>query len=224
MNVVPEFLKEALTPVAKECGERLADIVNLAFTPIIRTRVVRDKKLELFLLELEKEIKKIPEENVIEPPLNIVGPALEDVGKYYHEQEYLRKCFARLVASSMNKECYVHPSFIEVIEQLTSDEAKILSKLPEKGRHEPLVDICVEKQGIEGKFTVYRNCGVLGFEAECSFPENISLYTDNLKRLALVEIPENGCLADEWRYDKIVNFRLFCAVDGKGTRRGGTIL
>ena len=94
MNVVPEFLKEALTPVAKECGERLADIVNLAFTPIIRTRVVRDKKLELFLLELEKEIKKIPEENVIEPPLNIVGPALEDVGKYYHEQEYLRKCHA----------------------------------------------------------------------------------------------------------------------------------
>lgn len=205
IDFVPKFLDEGLTPVAKECGERLADIVNLVFTPIIKAKAIRDKRLELFLSELNDETKKIPEQNLVEPPLNIVGPALEDVGKYYHDQEYLRKCFAKLIASSMNKECYVHPSFITIIEQLTSDEAKILMILPKKGRYEPLINICVEKQGVDGTFTIYRNCGMLGFEAKCTFPENISLYIDNLKRLELVEVPENSYLIDKWRYDKIIN-------------------
>lgn len=40
---IPKFLDEALTPVAKECGERLSDIVNLIFTPVIITKALRDK-------------------------------------------------------------------------------------------------------------------------------------------------------------------------------------
>ena len=205
INIIPKFLDEGVTPVAKECGERLSDIVSLAFTPIIKAKAVRDKKLELFLEELDNETKKIPEHNLIEPPLNVVGPALEDVGKYYHDQEYLRKRFAKLIASSMNKECYVHPSFINIIEQLTSDEAKILNILPKKGRHEPIIDICVEKENADGIFTIYRNCGILGFEAGCDSPEKISFYIDNLKRLELVEVPQDSYLIDEWRYEKIIN-------------------
>lgn len=38
MDIVPKFLDEALTPVAKELGQRLADLVSLAFTPIIKLK------------------------------------------------------------------------------------------------------------------------------------------------------------------------------------------
>jgi len=41
-----------------------------------------------------------------------------------------------------------------------------------------------------------------------------------LKRLALVEIPENGCLADEWRYDKIVNLDYFALLMEKAQEEG----
>ncbi len=129
INIIPKFLDSALTSVGKEIGCRLADIVSLAFTPIIKAKAVRDKKLELFLLKLDDYVKNIPEENLIEPPLNIVGQALEDIVKYYHDEEYLREYFAKLIASSMNKMCYSHPSFIKVIEQLSSEDAKFISEL-----------------------------------------------------------------------------------------------
>ena len=114
--------------------------------------------------------------------------------------------YVDILGASMHMDTanFIHPSFVIVIKQLTPDEAKIIKKLPRKGLHEPLVNVCVQKPNLSGTFVVYRNCGVLGEEAECLFPEKLSLYIDNLQRLALVEVPEHICLADKWRYDKVI--------------------
>jgi len=82
MDIVPKFLDSALTPVGKEVGERLADLVNLVFTPVIKAKAKRDNNLKLFLEDLNKKVDEIPEDKLQEPPLNIVGPALEDVAKF----------------------------------------------------------------------------------------------------------------------------------------------
>ena len=57
INIIPKFLDAALTPVAKEIGERLSDIVSLAFTPVIKLRAVRDMNLSLFLEDLNNKEK-----------------------------------------------------------------------------------------------------------------------------------------------------------------------
>lgn len=128
INIVPKFLDEALTPIGKEVGQRLSDIVSLLFTPVIKAKAVRDKNIELFLNDLDNQIKKIPEENLKEPSLNMVGPALEDFIKFYHDEEFLRKLLAKLISSSMDKNSSVHPSYIKIIEQLSASDAKILRK------------------------------------------------------------------------------------------------
>ena len=128
-NIIPKFLETALTPVGKEIGERLSDIVSLAFTPVIKMKAVRDKNLRIFLKDLDNKIANIPEENLQEPPISIVGPALEDIGKYYHDEQYLRNLFSNLISSSMDKSCYVHPSYIKVIEQLWAEDAKFIKTL-----------------------------------------------------------------------------------------------
>ena len=46
-NIIPKFLDEALSPVSKEVGERLADIISLVFTTVIKPRAKRDKNIEL---------------------------------------------------------------------------------------------------------------------------------------------------------------------------------
>ena len=79
INIIPKFLDAALTPVAKEIGERLSDIVSLAFYPCYKTKSCARYELSLFLEDLNNKIEKIPEENLKEPPINIVGPALEDI-------------------------------------------------------------------------------------------------------------------------------------------------
>lgn len=128
INVVPKFLDSALTPVAKEIGDRLGDLVNLAFTPVIKLRMKRDQNLALFSNELNKKISEIPENKLVEPSANLVGPILEDVAKYYHDEEYLREFFSNLIASAMNEDSkvYVHPGFRDLIKDLTAFEANLL--------------------------------------------------------------------------------------------------
>lgn len=125
---------EVLTPVAKEAGERLADIVNLAFTPIMMARRYRDMKMEefyiqKFLTELQELFSRIPNDKIDNPPPDIVGPAVESVAKYYYSRDDIRKMFAQLVASSMNKDTSskVHPAFGEIIKQLSTNDIRILN-------------------------------------------------------------------------------------------------
>lgn len=127
INIIPKFLDSALTPVAKEAGERLADIVSLLFTPLIKAKAKRDKNIELFLQDLNKEVNDIPEKKIQDPPLSIVGPILESVYKFYHDEDYLRKMFAKLIASSMNVDNDVHPRYINIIGQLSCRDATLFT-------------------------------------------------------------------------------------------------
>lgn len=126
INIIPKFLDSALTPVAKEAGERLADIVSLVFTPVVIAKAKRDKNIELFLKELDNKVKKIPEEKLQNPPLHIVGPTLDYVFKFYHDEEHLRRMYADLITSSMTADNDVHPSYIEIIKQLSPIDANVL--------------------------------------------------------------------------------------------------
>ena len=77
-----------------------------------------------------QEVATIPPENVQEPPLKILGPALE-ASKYYIEEEELRSMFAKILASSFDdrKNSIIHPSFVEIIKQLDITDARILQNL-----------------------------------------------------------------------------------------------
>lgn len=125
VNIVPKFLDNALTPVAKEAGETLSDLINLARTPLIKARKVRDLKLQKFLEDLDRELKLIPEEKIIEPPLAIIGPALEDLFKYYMEEDHIVEAFKKLISDAMNVDTKnkVLPSYFERIKQMTKLDA-----------------------------------------------------------------------------------------------------
>lgn len=87
---------------------------------------------------LVEEISQIPEENLIDPPMNIVGPALE-ASKFYIEEEELRKMFAKVVAASMDsrRSTNVHPAFVEIIKQLDTLDAQNI-KLFDDLQHDAL--------------------------------------------------------------------------------------
>ena len=148
---------------------------------------------------------------LIEPPAYHIAIPATLALSYSMDSEELRSMYANLLAASMVKTTkqFVHPSFVEIIKQFSPDEAKVFNRLPPKGRHEPIVDITKEIEGHDGVFTHCSNISVLGFEAECEFPDNIPQYIDNLCRLGLTEIPTNSFLIDEWRYDKITEHNFF---------------
>ena len=74
--------------------------------------------------------------------------------------EELRNMYANLLAASMLKDEKenAHPSFVEIIKQLSPDEAKLLKKISESGDAYPLIDVKlnVAGGGILLKYTILR--------------------------------------------------------------------
>lgn len=203
----PKFLDNALSEPAKEVGHTLANIFHVVFGPINypveKYRMRQAAYLKRFKEDLQFELSKVPEENLVEPPLNIVGPALE-ASKFYIEEEELRVMFAKLIASSMNNQSSskAHPSFVEIIKQLTTLDASNL-KIISNRINLPIVKykIKVLESGgsiphIDNVFLENKNC------------ENLQLIgssLSNISRLGLINIEYGTTLTDLTRYDVFKN-------------------
>lgn len=119
-------------PVAGAAGETLQDAWDLVFggfgNYVEKKRLSRGKALEDFKATLENQVNDIPIDQLCEPPLSVIGPALE-ASKYYFEEEEIRAMFASVISASMDARVnsLVHPSFPTIIQQLTSADAQTLT-------------------------------------------------------------------------------------------------
>lgn len=94
---------------------------------------------------IAEKIHNISEGNLQEPPMSIVGPALE-ASKYYIEEEVLREMFANVIAASMDKTKSegVHHSFVEIIKQLSPRDARNISEFKNID-HFPIVNYAARR-------------------------------------------------------------------------------
>jgi hypothetical protein len=133
---VPELINSVLDQPAKTMGSMIADLLEIIFGGISYKKkeleLKREHNFELFKTQLALEINAIPDSNRVEPNESIIGPALE-AAKYRIEHKELREMFAKLIASSTDatKESIVHPSFVEILNNLSSDDAKAFEKISE---------------------------------------------------------------------------------------------
>lgn len=115
----------------KNIGNTLGDIWFLVFGGLSHEADKRRMKyasdLAEYKSEIEKSLSNIPPEKKLEPSLHITMQALES-SKYCVEEKVLRSMFASLISNSMNMDTkkYVHPSFAEMIRQMSVLDAKII--------------------------------------------------------------------------------------------------
>lgn len=220
--LVDKVYDDVLHPPFAEVGNALQGAVRIALAPISALVWGYEKIAKYLDKEIPKyfENRKISKEKIQTPPPEIAVPTIEAL-RYANKGE-LKKMYVDLLGASMNRDTidFVHPSFAEIIKQITPDEAKILKILPNKGLCEPLINIKIEKSNVKGSFVIYSNCGILGYEAECDFPDKIPLYIDNMSRLSLIEIPDNAYLVDEWRYNKIIDSEYFHCLETEAANMG----
>ncbi len=149
-------------------GTTLADLWYLVFGGI--TQLSEKKKikyahnLDVFRKELEASIKQIPEEKVIEPSIQVTAQALEN-SKYCIEEDELRRMFTSLICNSMNSDYsqYVHPSFAEIIKQMSVLDAKIIRLFKDKSGKFIRLPVC--------KYVLY----ILGSPSYIDIPDHIFL-------------------------------------------------
>ena len=144
------------------------------------------KETELLLAE---KLKHIPEENIVEPEPYVAVPALQQLS-YSFDSEELRELYANLLASSMNTDTKfeVHPAFVDIIKQLTPDEAKLLKYFSEQ-EVIPAVSVHLKSSSGSG-YTVLERIRVKIPETVICVPHNVEVYIENLVRLKLLDIPD----------------------------------
>lgn len=136
---VSEAAQKNIPETVRQTDGTLSTVVgffnNVVLYPVKRANITFRYKLEAFEDDLKEKIKDIPEENLQVPPTRVSGPTFEAL-RYAYDEEELREMFENLLASSMDnrKDIEVHPAFVEAIKQMSSLDAKILSKIVDLGQ------------------------------------------------------------------------------------------
>ena len=150
-----------------------------------------------------QEVAAIPQENIQEPPLKILGPALE-ASKYYIEEDELRSMFAKILASSFDdrKNSIIHPSFVEIIKQLDVTDARILQVLKLHnylpGSPVPCMKAVIISDN--GSKTIFP---IIYFIDGSEGIGELAPSLTNLERLGLLKIEEDRYSANDSNYDFI---------------------
>ncbi|MBT3534761.1 MAG: DUF4393 domain-containing protein [Rhodospirillaceae bacterium] len=208
VKAVPIY-QDAIQPAAKELGRSLETVtkaVNVALAPVTGL-IWGYEKIKDFVDNLVSEkLQNVPEENIITPPPHIAGPALESL-RYSGNIEELREMYANLIASSMDKNTTndVHPAYNEIIKQITSKEALLLSAFKTNIQLPIITVVDQDNSGDDNLFpcTYFTNLPeMLGLDNNDMVPT----FIDNMIRLGVLEVPHDAIATNaESIYEELEN-------------------
>jgi Abortive infection alpha len=190
---------DALQPLAKELGKAggsLGSAGNAVISALSDLVVWGTDKTKSFLVRVVKKLEGTPADYINKfPKPSVIVPALEAVRLTEGEPD-LQELYANLLARAMDTRVAdgIFPSFVEILKQLTSDEAKILRFFQEGTDKGSLVVPIIHIQQEEfdnnnkrvGGLDVVKNRSLLGGLAGCVYPNQVPSYLDNLARLGII--------------------------------------
>ncbi len=140
--------------------------------------------------------RTVPPDRMTSPRLDIAIPAIEAM-----RYSGLKREFALLIASTMDAALAddAHPSFIEILKQITIDEVRICLSFPDVGQVLPFANINYLDRG--GRILSSLRYIVPEHIARvCERPKALGGYIDNLLRLNLISAPAHLAISDERFY------------------------
>jgi len=187
---VNEFYQDTFQPAAKELGQVLRNTVKagrLLLAPV-DLRAAQHDRWERYLKRLSE---KVSEADMIPVLPEISGPALDGL-RYVDEGGLIAEMYLNLLARAMDKRRVneAHPAFVEIIRQLSPDEALILFKLKRAQYSYIRRDRLVGAEDSQP----YKKIGELEQSiidnefptSELIFPDNFSMYVEHLALLGVI--------------------------------------
>lgn len=181
-----DTLKEPLKSGSGIVTTTLDFVHNTLLYPMQKYNLYAKNKLNNYQKELEQKATAIPPENLVEPKVNILGPAVEGL-KYNLDEEYIKDMFTNILLADMDnrKQSKVLPSYIEVVKQLSIDDAKFLnfSKVNQL-KNEPLMQLQINTTD-GGCYIPSNDMFLITKQGYQLIP---AIVLDNLSRLKIIDI------------------------------------
>lgn len=188
-ELIDDIYNDGAKQIVQESGKTLALIpqtINAILLPLRKWIAEREASLEEVKILLEKKLRNIDVKEIVEPEKYVAVPALQAIS-YSMNSEVLKNMYANLLVNSMKKDTKenVHPSFVEMIKQMSPNDAKIFTKIHDDNP-KPIMYLWAKNKNEEGYFAQVNNLTWINIYDY----EVVSVCIDNLKRMGLIEIAE----------------------------------
>jgi hypothetical protein len=189
---IKQVYDDGLSGATKQVGHTLTDVaksLRLALAPFQFLAAYQDRLVAF----IDRAVRRVPDEQRISPPPQIIGPVLEGI-RYEPEGTEIQEMFSELLSRAMDSKRVneAHPSYPMVIRQLSPDEAIILRVLEPDSQYE----LVYTEELIRSSTGPLFRPGTVETDtfprALLAFPDNLPFYMDHLNTLGLAGIFQEG--------------------------------
>jgi hypothetical protein len=213
INAVPscidEPVKAVLNPGANQIGTLFGDLLAMATSKIHfsaeKMRLQQAHDLEEFKKSLSDKLNAKPEECLVEPRMQVVGPAVENA-KYCMDEPKIREMFQNLLANAADEryQSKVHPSFSAIIAQMSPLDAENLSLFRKKEVY-PIARYKFNLSG-GGEYVSFTHCFLVNSKMKTADELELQAASlSSLERQGLIEIIYGQLLLDKTVYEPFEN-------------------
>ena len=207
IDKVPEVYDDGLKTATQESGKTLALIprtINAALAPLRQWILQKEYNVAETEKLLAKKLENVCEETIVSPESYVAVPAIQAIS-YSMDSNELRNLYANLLVKSMHIDTkdLVHPSFVEIIKQLSPLDSLVFKRLMER-RVNPMIDLIMKNA--HGHFsTITANVT----DVDIAPQEQLGVSIDNLAKQNLISIPADGYYTEESVYNGILQSQYY---------------
>ena len=207
-DLLREIYGDAAKPGAKQAGKALETVLGFGNTLLLPLTFANDRA-KVFRKNMEKyraRMQDTPIEDTCEVAPEIGVPIAEKLA--YVTNEELSEMYVELLAkaSQVQHANVAHPSFVNIINNLSPDEALLLRSHKDAGsasRVFRLLKRALRRQPMETFFVLDPLAVMIAHYGDLTYPNNIPAYFSNLEGLGLIVIRTDRTIALENIYEPI---------------------
>jgi hypothetical protein len=233
---VPVY-QDLIQPAARATGDALGTIVAGVLSPVALPFWMAHEACDWAKERVAEKLRRrgVPPEQVQRPSLLVAGPALEAMRFVGPDgDDVLQDMYASLLAAAMDKETAraAHPAYVEILKQLSPDEARMVGALAAQAQWPTLTIQAIHANpldvdalaGANLPFDVpLRHFTRFGEVANCEHQEMLDFYLTNLERLGLIEVNDDNELVGA-DYGSLRTHRTVLATIDELTARGDRVI
>ena len=199
-EVIPNIYDDGAKPAIREIGQFIArplKLINTLFQPLDIWLLNKEYNIEKTKILLAERLQHVKPEELVSPEPHVAIPAIIALS-YSMDSEELRNLYANLLSKAMvlGMMDKVHPSFVEIIKQLSPIDAIVFKEIMERPI-KPIIDLYITNSDEISEVTTIENITWMDREYEV-----VLVSLANLVRLGLIEIP------DGYNYNNDLNYSL----------------
>lgn len=168
--------------------------------------------------DLRNKINRVVDSDIEITPTTLPILASATEALLYAEQEpNLKEMFEDLIVNTIDKTKTTHPSFVEILKQISGSEAILLKCILPLNSY-PLANIIINQDN-NGYITVFRNLINLYQDDKFIVNDELPTFIDNWVRLGLVSVSTDVFFTDDKRYESFYHNPIYLDINKKNQNR-----